>query len=61
MLMLKRLHTNKFCCIINQWNWVWAERHVLPHLNVSPRPIVQGALKQPIRAEINIIIHDPSK
>ncbi len=32
------VYTNKICRVINQWNWGWAERHVSPRPNVSPRP-----------------------
>ncbi len=38
MLMRKRLYTNKLCCIINQWNWGWAEQHVSPHLLCAAPP-----------------------
>ncbi len=41
MLMHINVYTNQLCCTINQRNWGWAKRHVLPHLNVSPHPIAQ--------------------
>ncbi len=28
-----QVYTNKICRVINQWNWGWAERHVLPRPN----------------------------
>ncbi len=40
-----QVYTNKTCRVINQWNWGWAERHVLPRPAPSvAHPIIQIAL-----------------